>query len=57
MIKQLVKPFLILLVLMMSCTNNQTGKITNEDKSGYFDYSKSDDQSTGGIKMIPRLCR
>ena len=53
MIKQLVKPFLILLVLMISCTKNQTGKITNEEKSGYLDYSKSDDQSTGGIKMIP----
>lgn len=53
MIKQLVNPILILLILMMSCTKNQTGKITNEEKSGYFDYSKSIDQSTGGIKMIP----
>jgi proline iminopeptidase len=44
---------LILFVLMMSCTNNQTGKITNKTESGYFDYSKSDDQATGGIKMIP----
>ncbi|HRD57717.1 MAG TPA: proline iminopeptidase-family hydrolase [Ferruginibacter sp.] len=26
---------------------------TKENKSSYFDYSHSDDQATGGIKMIP----
>ncbi len=38
--------------LFMGCTGkykNQTASM----QSGYFDYSKSDDQKTGGIKMIP----
>ena len=38
--------------LFMGCTgkyNNQTASM----QLGYFDYSKSDDQKTGGIKMIP----
>ena len=38
--------------LFVGCTgkyNNQTASM----QSGYFDYSKSDDQKTGGIKMIP----
>jgi len=37
----------------MSCTNNQKKSITDTEKSSYFDYSDSDDQITGGVKMIP----
>ncbi len=33
--------------LFMSCNQKK------ESKSAYFDYSKADDQFTGGIKMIP----
>ena len=51
--KHLTTPVLIILLLMMSCTNNQKKNITNAEKSSYFDYSDSDDQITGGIKMIP----
>lgn len=38
---------------MISCKNNQDKTSTNSDTSGYFDYSNSDVQNTGGIKMIP----
>jgi|TARA_B110000967_G_scaffold176658_1_gene190240 proline iminopeptidase len=38
---------------MTSCTNHKKDKIANAEKSSYFDYSNSDDQVTGGIKMIP----
>jgi proline iminopeptidase len=44
--------FLCSVCLFIGCT----GKYTNQTasmQSGYFDYSKSDDQKTGGIKMIP----
>ena len=44
--------FLCSVYLFIGCT----GKYTNQTASmpsGYFDYSKSDDQKTGGIKMIP----
>ena len=51
--KHITTPLLIILLLMMSCTNNQKKNITNPEKSRYFDYSDSDDQITGGIKMIP----
>lgn len=47
-------PSLLLLILVLtSCTNNQKQKAEHAEKSGYFDYSKSDDQNTGGIKMVP----
>ncbi|RXJ50606.1 proline iminopeptidase-family hydrolase [Gelidibacter gilvus] len=40
--------------LLLSCGENQQNVKTETDsKSSYFDYSKSDDQKTGGIKMIP----
>ncbi|SFZ93958.1 proline iminopeptidase [Flaviramulus basaltis] len=49
--------FLTLIVftcLLFSCKNNKTEKNTKADyKSSYFDYSNSDDQFTGGVKMIP----
>lgn len=45
-----------LLIAVCSCSCNQSAKTTDEtstSKSAYFDYSNSDDQNTGGIKMIP----
>ncbi len=50
--KLLTTPLLIIL-LISSCTNNEAKKITNAQSSSYFDYSNSEDQLTGGIKMIP----
>ena len=43
---------LVILLLFMSCADKQNNNKTI-DKSRYFDYSNSDDQVTGGIKMIP----
>ncbi|HNU59435.1 MAG TPA: proline iminopeptidase-family hydrolase [Aquaticitalea sp.] len=37
----------------MSCANNHDQSVNIAEKSEYFDYSNSDDQVTGGIKMIP----
>lgn len=51
--KNLTTPLLIILVLVMSCTNNQKKNISIDEKSSYWDYSNSDDQVTGGINMIP----
>jgi proline iminopeptidase len=53
--KNRTRPILIvlLLLLLISCTNHQKKDETDSDKNKYFDYSKSDDQVTGGIKMIP----
>jgi proline iminopeptidase len=51
--KNLTTPLLIILLLMTSCTNNQKKNISITEKSSYLDYSNSDDQITGGIKMIP----
>ena len=51
--KLLIPPLMMILLIMMSCTNNQKENITNSERSSYFDYSHSDDQNTGGIKMIP----
>ncbi|PQJ77302.1 proline iminopeptidase-family hydrolase [Polaribacter glomeratus] len=50
--KHVITSIVLILLLVMSCTNKKTALI-NTDKSSYFDYSKSDDQTTGGIKMIP----
>ena len=41
---------LFLIFLFSGCKEN---KIENSVKANYLDYSKSDDQKTGGIKMIP----
>ncbi len=45
--KSTISIFLISVILLTGCNEKQ------QAKSGYFDYSKSDDQITGGIKMIP----
>ncbi len=44
---------MIVLMIVSSCTNNHNKKVTDSEKTNYFDYSNSDDQVTGGIKMIP----
>lgn len=51
--KNLTTPVLIVLLVITSCTNIQKKNIGNDEKSSYWDYSNSDDQVTGGIKMIP----
>ncbi len=40
-------------VLLLSCQEKQQSTTKTDCKSTYFDYSNSDDQITGGIKMIP----
>ena len=51
--KSLITPLAIILLLMLGCTTQQKKDSTIAEKSSYLDYSKSDDQVTGGIKMIP----
>ncbi len=54
--KKIIFTFAIIVCFLSSCKNNsEEPKSTTEDtsKSDYFDYSNSDDQKTGGIKMIP----
>ncbi|MCZ4318902.1 proline iminopeptidase-family hydrolase [Aequorivita viscosa] len=44
----------LIAMLLFSCGKKQEAIKTETDcKSTYFDYSNSDDQITGGIKMIP----
>lgn len=45
----------IIITLMMSCVDKpeKSTEHNGARNSNYFDYSKSDDQITGGIKMIP----
>ncbi len=45
---------LLIAVCLYSCKQNHKNADENSiEKSAYFDYSNSDDQNTGGIKMIP----
>jgi len=44
---------IIFAALLLSCQEKQQTATETDCKSTYFDYSKSDDQLTGGIKMIP----
>ena len=44
---------LIALLALMNCTANQTQHPEEAEQSRYFDYSGSDDQATGGVRMIP----
>lgn len=43
-------PIFALACLLIACNQSTT---LEERPSSYFDYSKSDDQKTGGIRMIP----
>lgn len=45
--------FLITLSFLLSCTEKQVVKTESNNESTYLDFSKIDDQFTGGIKMIP----
>lgn len=51
--KYFTLPVLIILLFISSCANNQRKSVIDSKKTGYFDYSNSDDQVTGGVKMIP----
>lgn len=44
---------LVAFIILIGCNKKQETIIGDEKKSTYFDYSKSEDQKTGGIKMIP----
>ncbi|RAJ07467.1 proline iminopeptidase-family hydrolase [Arenibacter echinorum] len=44
---------LISILLLNSCAEKQSSESDSVNTSTYLDYSKSDDQFTGGIKMIP----
>ena len=50
--KYLLPSTLIILILIMSCVDKPDSQKTI-GQNNYFDYSNSDDQVTGGIKMIP----
>ena len=39
--------------LLLSCAEKQKPATETDCKSSYMDYSNTDDQITGGIKMIP----
>jgi proline iminopeptidase len=41
------------LCILQGCSNQEKKETATTEKSSYFDYSGSDDQVTGGIKMIP----
>lgn len=45
--------FIISASLLLGCQEKQQSIAQTDCKSTYFDYSNSDDQITGGIKMIP----
>ena len=50
--KYLASSALIILLLIISCADKPNNNEIIE-KSSYFDYSNSNDQITGGIKMVP----
>ena len=53
--KNLIYYLIISSTFLMGCVEKQDTKSNSETgyESGYMDYSNSDDQITGGIKMIP----
>ena len=48
-----IKQILIVLATVFLFSGCKENKSENNIKVNYLDYSKSDDQATGGIKMIP----
>ncbi len=51
--KKITRVVLLILFFSISCKDTRQTKATTTEKSSYFDYSGSNDQQTGGIKMIP----
>jgi proline iminopeptidase len=51
--KTTIYSFVILATLLISCGEKQETKTEADCEFTYMDYSNSDDQKTGGIKMIP----
>ncbi len=51
--KKITLVVLLILFFSISCKDTRQTKATTTEKSSYFDYSGSNDQQTGGIKMIP----
>ncbi|WP_163514643.1 proline iminopeptidase-family hydrolase [Gelidibacter japonicus] len=52
--KTIIYSLFLSTAFFLSCGDQQNAVKTEIDsKSSYFDYSNSDDQKTGGIKMIP----
>lgn len=51
--KNTIYYIIISIGFLLGCTEKQTDKTDTASKSNYMDYSNSDDQITGGIKMIP----
>ena len=51
--KHLTTPVMIMILLMLSCTDNQKKDITNVEGNRYLDYSGLNDKLSGGVKMIP----
>ncbi|MCU4163549.1 proline iminopeptidase-family hydrolase [Carboxylicivirga caseinilyticus] len=51
--KYFVTPLLIIQLLISGCVNNQKENNIVVEKNSYWDYSNSNDQITGGIRMIP----
>ncbi len=50
--KYIIIPALAVVYLLAGCGNSQKEQADTVQKSGYFDYSGSGDQPTGGIRMI-----
>ena len=52
--KNAINILIVFAGLLLGCAEKQeTAKAETDCNSTYFDYSNSDDQNTGGIKMIP----
>ncbi len=51
--KNILSTFLIAVCLWSCNQSPKTVEKTSAGQSAYFDYSNSDDQNTGGVKMIP----
>ncbi len=51
--KKYIAASLIIPFILTGCIEKQGKETPTDNKSGYLDYSQSDDQVTGGVKMIP----
>jgi proline iminopeptidase len=48
-----IKPLMYIVLTLFLFSSCKESNPTDSIKANYLDYSKSDDQATGGIKMIP----